>query len=411
MAVPLARPSETHSALNVALIAFCLLLGAASASRHEHLLALARTALDGLAPLAPPIVEAPDGADLPAMDPLLARVVDPRPIDPPAASATARRAPIQPFLYEPRPGDTLATIATRFGVSISALLWNNQLERPDEVPAGLRLSILPLNGVLHRVEAGETAAIVAERYGARPEELIRANALDDPSRLPVGRLLVVPGGAVPSFFGLQAADQATPEAELSFDPFDAGETPLARRLSVDALTARIQAAIAYPQEGLPRPPGATPSERDFILSLASAARESQRATGVPTSVTLAQAILESDWGRSRLAREANNLFGIKATTRPGTAGVYDVMAWEVMGGRSLVSPESFKAYRTLADSIVDHGRWFHQQPRYAGALAVRDNPRAFARAINAAGYATDPDYAFKLIALMDRFDLYAYDVE
>ena len=155
---------------------------------------------------------------------------------------------------------------------------------------------------------------------------------------------------------------------------------------------------------------ATTYQREFILSLAGAAQESQRMTGVPASVTLAQAILESDWGRSRLAREAKNLFGIKAHTRPGTAGVYNINAWEVLGGANVIKPESFKAYSNLADSIVDHGRWFHQQPRYAGALAVRDEPQAFARAINAAGYATDPAYANKLIRLMDRFDLYAYDL-
>ena len=70
----------------------------------------------------------------------------------------------------------------------------------------------------------------------------------------------------------------------------------------------------------------------------------------------------------------------------------------------------FKAYSTLADSIVDHGHWFIDNSRYAPALAVKDNPRAFARAIADAGYATDPGYAPKLITLMDRFDLYAYDM-
>jgi flagellum-specific peptidoglycan hydrolase FlgJ len=72
---------------------------------------------------------------------------------------------------------------------------------------------------------------------------------------------------------------------------------------------------------------------------------------------------------------------------------------------------AFKAYQSLADSITDHGRWFHDNDRYHGALGVKDDPRAFAYAINAAGYATDPAYAPKLIQLMDRFDLYAYDVK
>jgi flagellar protein FlgJ len=148
----------------------------------------------------------------------------------------------------------------------------------------------------------------------------------------------------------------------------------------------------------------------FILMAAEAARESQRATGVPASVTVAQAILESFWGSSRLARENNNYFGIKAKERPGSAGVvwYDV--WEVVGGRNVTQREPFRAYKAAADSFVDHGLFFHQNGRYARALAAKADPKQFAREINAAGYATDPAYAPKLIGLMDKFNLYQYDL-
>jgi flagellar protein FlgJ len=165
------------------------------------------------------------------------------------------------------------------------------------------------------------------------------------------------------------------------------------------------------EERLPPPTGAARWQRDFILAVAPGARESQRSTGVPASVTLAQAILESDWGRSKLTREANNLFGIKAQTGPGSAGTYDIDTDEVDDGEIVTVLASFRAYASLADSIVDHGRWFHENSRYREALAVEDDPRAFAQAINDAGYATDPDYAPKLIGLMDRFNLYAYDVQ
>jgi flagellum-specific peptidoglycan hydrolase FlgJ len=70
----------------------------------------------------------------------------------------------------------------------------------------------------------------------------------------------------------------------------------------------------------------------------------------------------------------------------------------------------FKSYTSLADSIADHGRWFHDNSRYHRALKVKDDPRAFAQAIADAGYATDPAYPGKLIGLMDKFNLYAYDV-
>src|SRR5262249_48816151 len=123
----------------------------------------------------------------------------------------------------------------------------------------------------------------------------------------------------------------------------------------------------------------------------------------------AQAILESYWGSSRLAREANNFFGIKAQTRTGTAGVVWFSVWEVIGGRNVLQNEAFRAYNAVAESFIDHGRFFLENGRYAGAMGVKDDPKQFAREVNRAGYATDPSYAAKLIGLMDRYNLYRYD--
>jgi flagellum-specific peptidoglycan hydrolase FlgJ len=131
---------------------------------------------------------------------------------------------------------------------------------------------------------------------------------------------------------------------------------------------------------------------------------------VPASVTIAQAILESNWGSSRLAQENANYFGIKAGGHDGTAGVVWYDTWEVLDGETVVQPAPFRAYREPGDSFVDHGRFFLENARYHDALAVRSDPREFAREITRAGYATDPSYAPKLIAFMDRFNLYAYDL-
>jgi flagellar protein FlgJ len=154
--------------------------------------------------------------------------------------------------------------------------------------------------------------------------------------------------------------------------------------------------------------GGTPQEQ-FIASIAEAAVESAYATGVPASVTIAQAILESYWGSSRLAREANNYFGIKAQTRSGSAGSVRFDVWEVIGGRNVMQSQAFRAYKTVAESFVDHGVFFVENGRYARAMAVKGDPRQFAREVNRAGYATDPSYASKLIGLMDRYELYRYD--
>jgi hypothetical protein len=163
-------------------------------------------------------------------------------------------------------------------------------------------------------------------------------------------------------------------------------------------------------EVLPRPTGANGSEASFILTAAAAARVSQRETGVPASVTIAQAILESSWGKSRLSKDNNNYFGIKARdgADPSQVAWYDT--WEVVDGENISVQAPFRAYQNAADSFVDHGRFFIRNSRYRPALAVKDDPQQFAAEISRAGYATDPDYAPKLIRLMDRFNLYAYDL-
>lgn len=159
---------------------------------------------------------------------------------------------------------------------------------------------------------------------------------------------------------------------------------------------------------LPAPRNA---QEAFIFKVVPGAQQSQRATGVPTSVTIAQAILESEWGRSYLAREANNLFGVKAITKPGPAGVVTIDAWEVENGVNVTRQgEPFRKYNSVAESIADHGRFFIENRRYGEALLTKDDPREFARRIAAAGYATDPEYAPKLIGLMDRYNLYRWDV-
>lgn len=396
MAIPLQPAAPSRASLTLA--AGALLLATAGLWRQEAVVATARVALDGLRSHAVPAV-AYDAADVPAMDPSLAWVLDPR-ARAGFGAARVRRAPVQPFSYVVQDGETLAEVAARFGTDVSALLWNNGLDSAEQVQAGARLTVLPLRGLLHLVKADESLAAIAARYGSRPEDVLAANALDRPEAIWPGQILVVAGGSVPMPMLV-----AEPPAELV--GLISASAPVTESVAETTGPAAPERPV---DEVLPDPPGAAAWQRDFILAIAPGARQSQRATGVPSSVTLAQAILESDWGRSKLTREANNLFGIKAFREGGTAGVYQINTWEVYGGQNVTVFAAFKAYRSLADSIADHGRWFHDNSRYHGALRVKDDPRAFAYAINAAGYATDPAYAPKLIQLMDRFNLYAYDV-
>jgi flagellum-specific peptidoglycan hydrolase FlgJ len=285
----------------------------------------------------------------------------------------------------------LNSIAAQFGVSSQTLIWANDLVNPDLLVTGTRLVVPAVDGVVRRVEPGDTLANLSSYFGADLQRAIELNGLEPPYMIRIGQQLLLPGGRIPE-----------PPALAETAPVQEAEA------SGTGLASRIQPV--RPVE-LPRPASGTPQQVSFILSIAEAARESQRETGVPASVTIAQAILESSWGTSRLSRENNNYFGIKAKERPGSAGVVWFNTWEVLNGQNVIQNQPFRAYKTIADSFVDHGLFFHQNGRYRAALAARADSKQFAREINRAGYATDPIYAPKLIGLMDRFNLYAYDLK
>ena len=427
MAVPLDRPSGFRLPLTLAAIGLAFTVSTATAARYHDLATIAQASLAGLGVQEVFTFDRVDLADVPAMDARLAQIVDPRPKFALLFGARQQRLPVQPFEYVVKDGETLPDIAARFGTAVSALLWNNGLESPDQLQSGARLTILPVTGVLHLVQAEETLTTIAERYGARVDDLVVANALDRPDRIEPGQVIVVAGVTVPmpTLTVAQApgdsADATDQGQTVALSGREEGPAPVraGREVYVDRPAPVAEPAGDWPEppgalesaDALPRPSNTSAWQREFILSIAPGARESQRKTGVPASVTLAQAILESDWGRSKLTREAKNLFGIKAMRSPGTAGVYNIETWEVLGGANVTVMAAFKAYTSLADSIVDHGRWFHENSRYRRALQVRDDPREFARAINDAGYATDPAYSAKLITLMEKHNLFSYDLK
>jgi flagellum-specific peptidoglycan hydrolase FlgJ len=133
---------------------------------------------------------------------------------------------------------------------------------------------------------------------------------------------------------------------------------------------------------------------------------------VPASVTVAQSILESNWGRSKLSTAERNYFGFKCVT-PGTPGPIAVRCAPYSTTECVPQPchpvdAFFRSYATVDDSFRDYGRLLTTSANYAAALPVRKDPDAFIRAV-AQKYATDPEYANKVIGLMDRYDLRRFD--
>jgi flagellum-specific peptidoglycan hydrolase FlgJ len=129
---------------------------------------------------------------------------------------------------------------------------------------------------------------------------------------------------------------------------------------------------------------------------------------IPASVVMAQSILESGWGESQLAREANNLFGIKANR--STDQSVEFPTTEYLAGEPKLVKARFARFMNLQECFDAHARLLSFSPRYQAALAAADDPVVFAVRLQECGYSTDPDYAQKLLQLIERYGLRRFDL-
>ncbi|QBE64833.1 flagellar assembly peptidoglycan hydrolase FlgJ [Pseudoduganella lutea] len=145
--------------------------------------------------------------------------------------------------------------------------------------------------------------------------------------------------------------------------------------------------------------------RAFADKLSGHAEEASRATGIPAKFMLGQAALESGWGKREIkgadGTSSHNLFGIKAG-RDWKGKTVDVATTEYVNGQPQRKIERFRAYDSYADSFKDYARLITDNPRYEKVLASAGDAAAFARNLQKAGYATDPNYATKLAAVINK---------
>lgn len=144
-----------------------------------------------------------------------------------------------------------------------------------------------------------------------------------------------------------------------------------------------------------------PNVSDYVSRYANIAVIEMQRTGIPASITLAQGIIESDYGRSRLATQANNHFGIKCHSD-----------WK---GRKIYHDddrrnECFRSYGKAEDSYTDHSDFIRNGSRYRFLFDLSpDDYKGWARGLKTAGYATNPKYANMLITMIEKNDLFLYD--
>ena len=152
-------------------------------------------------------------------------------------------------------------------------------------------------------------------------------------------------------------------------------------------------------------------QQTFLQLAVPAAMASQAATGVPASITIAQAILESGWGQSGLAKKANNFFGIKAAAHAAPDSYIQLPTEEIGLGHAVTEEADFAKYASVADGFKAHGLLLMQASRYAPAMAVRNSPAQFAAHLQKCGYSTNPNYASELMKIVAELDLAQYDTQ
>lgn len=150
----------------------------------------------------------------------------------------------------------------------------------------------------------------------------------------------------------------------------------------------------------------------FINEILPHAKKVGKESNILVSLILAQAIHESNWGKSGLAQKGKNLFGIKGTFNGQSV---TMKTWEVYNGKSVYVDAKFRKYPSWYESLKDLTALYENgvswdRNKYKKVIGEKDY-KAAAKAVQTAGYATDPNYATKLIRTIEDNNLTQYDVD
>jgi flagellar protein FlgJ len=190
------------------------------------------------------------------------------------------------------------------------------------------------------------------------------------------------------------------------------EVPLAlsqearNNMPLQALNQAVRRAVPSLESApLPaRPTGPVLNNANFISRLSAPAQQVARESGIPAQLIMAQAALESGWGQREIptqdGKPSHNLFGIKATG--GWKGrTTEVTTTEYVNGIAQKVKAKFRVYDSYAHALSDYASLLTRNPRYQKVVGAQ-TPEHGAKALQAAGYATDPRYAQKLISIIQN---------
>ncbi|OGU22310.1 MAG: flagellar rod assembly protein/muramidase FlgJ [Hydrogenophilales bacterium RIFOXYD1_FULL_62_11] len=190
-----------------------------------------------------------------------------------------------------------------------------------------------------------------------------------------------------------------------------GQASAALRLTPEAIQAySLNVPAQLTAATVPASPAASARKGDvpahvesFVQRLLPHAQAASASSGIPAHFMMGQAALETGWGRAEIrgadGQNSHNLFGIKAGGS-WTGRTVDIVTTEYVNGKPQKQVDTFRAYDSYADSFRDYGKLLSGNARYQNVLAAGHNAAGFAQGLQQAGYATDPNYAQKLMSVI-----------
>lgn len=335
-------------------------------------------------------------------------------------------------------GDTMSRIAAKHNMSLNALLNLNGMRASQIIYVGQTIKVAgtapkapattvspapaakPTTSGSYTVKSGDTLYAIASKLGMSINSLLSVNNLRLSSIIYPGQVLKTSGTAsatpTPSKPTVSSSNSGEIKYIAAADVNHDGFMTMAEYNAYmnsphsNTIVNVSNGNVSQANVGGINVSGLSASQAAWLRNAAIDARNATAGTGVRASVTLAQAIIESGWGGSALARAPyNNLFGIKVTA--GWTGNQVIMATgEYFNGRYVTVNAAFRAYASQEASFRDHTNFLLQNSRYpANGVINSASYQAMANGLQRAGYATSPTYASTLISVVERYNLSVLD--
>lgn len=175
-------------------------------------------------------------------------------------------------------------------------------------------------------------------------------------------------------------------------------TPERRQFADSTSAVKTEQAIPTASKSFEQP-------EDFVTALTEPAKQVERQLNIPYQVVIAQAALETGWGQKIIeqgnGKSSNNLFNIKADKRwDGEKAVKETLEFEQ--GAMVKKREPFRVYDNIMESVNDYINFLSNSDRYKDALQNSGNVEHFLHGLQKAGYATDPNYANKILGTLNK---------